>query len=86
MDPKMMQKMMIEGMRAGMRASFDAMNAMQEQVEKMWRMLLEQSGDMQKEGEKALAEWLENMRKGREEFRRNMEDGVRKMEEMVVQD
>jgi len=37
----------------------------------MWRMFLEQSGDLQKEGEKILADWAENLREGREEFRRN---------------
>jgi len=40
-------------------------------VEKMWRMFLEQSGDLQKEGEKILADWTENLREDREEFRRN---------------
>jgi hypothetical protein len=83
MDPKMMQKMMLEGMRSGMRMTFDAMTTVQEQLEKMWKMFLEQNEEMRKEGEKVLGEWLENMRKGREEFKRNLEDGLRKMEDLV---
>lgn len=83
MDPKMMQKMMLEGMRTAMRMSFDTLASVQEQLEKMWRMFLEQSGDLQKEGEKVLAEWMENLRKGRDDVRRNLEDGLRKMEELL---
>lgn len=83
MDPKMVQKMMVEGMRAGMRTTFDAMNALQEQAERMWKIFLEQGTDAQKESEKVLTEWMDNMRKGREEFRRNMDDGIRKMEDLL---
>jgi polyhydroxyalkanoate synthesis regulator phasin len=86
MDPKMMQKTVMEGMRSGMLMSFDTMNSVQEQMEKMWRTLLDQSGELQKEGEKVLQEWLENMRKGREEFRRNLEEGLRKMEDLLAQE
>jgi polyhydroxyalkanoate synthesis regulator phasin len=86
MDPKMMQKMAVEGMRSGMLMTFDTMSSVQEQMEKMWKTLLEQGGDFQKEGEKVMAEWLESMRKGREEFRRNLEDGLRKIEELIGQE
>ena len=86
MDPKTMQKTMMEGMRSGMLMSFDTMNSIQEQMEKMWKTVLDQSGELQKEGEKVMQEWLENMRKGREEFRRNLDDGLRKMEELLAQE
>jgi len=82
----MMQRMMVEGMRAGMRMTFDAVNAMQEQMEKVWKVILEQGEDARREGEKVLADWMENMRKSREEFRRNLEDGLRKMEELIGQE
>jgi polyhydroxyalkanoate synthesis regulator phasin len=82
MDPKMMQKTVMEGMLM----SFDSMNSVQEQMEKMWKTLLDQSGDLQKEGEKVMSEWLENMHKGREEFRRNLEEGLRKMEDLLGQE
>ena len=49
MDPKMMQKMMVEGMRTAMRMSFDTMANIQEQMEKMWKMMLEQSEEIRKE-------------------------------------
>ena len=62
------------------------MNAYQEQMEKMWKTLLDQGGELQKEGEKVLADWLDNMRKGREEFRRNLEEGLRKMEDLLGQE
>ena len=86
MDPKMMQKTVMEGMRSGMLMSFDSMNSVQEQMEKMWKTLLDQSGDLQKEGEKVMSEWLENMRKGRDEFRRNLEEGLHKMEDLLGQE
>ena len=83
MDPKMLQKMMMENMRALLRTSMGTMMGMQDQMEKMWRAMLEQSGGMQKEGEKAFMEWMDNLRKGREEFNRNLEEGLHKMEEMM---
>lgn len=83
MDPKMMQKMMMEGTRAFLRTSMDSMTGMQDQMEKMWRTMLEQSGSVQKEAEKAFTDWMDNMRKAREEFNRNLEEGLRKMEEML---
>ncbi len=86
MDQKAMQKIAVEGMRTGMRMAFDTTSSIQEQMVKMWKMFLEQSGDLQKEGEKALSDWLENLRKGREEFRRNLEEGLRKMEELLGQE
>jgi polyhydroxyalkanoate synthesis regulator phasin len=86
MDPKMMQKMLVEGMRSGMLMTFDTMNSIQEQMEKMWKTLLEQGGDIRKEGEKVLQDWMDNMRKGREEYRRNLEEGLRKMEGLLGQE
>jgi polyhydroxyalkanoate synthesis regulator phasin len=83
MDAKIMQKMVVEGMRSGMLMTIDTMNSAQEQMEKMWKNMLDQGGDLQKEGEKVMLEWLENMRKGREEFRRNLEEGLRRMEELL---
>jgi hypothetical protein len=85
MDPKVMQRMMMESMYSGMRVAFDSMNSMQDQLERMWKMLLEQGGSIQKEGEKAFLEWMENMRKGREEFRRSLEEGIRKLEELMAE-
>jgi polyhydroxyalkanoate synthesis regulator phasin len=86
MDQKTVQKMVVEGMRSGMLMSFDTMNSVQEQMEKIWKTLLDQSGELQKEGESVMSEWLENMRKGREEYRRNLEEGLRKMEELLGQE
>ncbi len=83
MDTKMMQKMMLEGMRTFIRGSLDAMDSLQEQMIKMWKMVLEQSESLQKEGEKAFNDWLETLRKSREEFRRNMDEGLRKLEEVI---
>lgn len=47
---------------------------------------LEQSGEVQKEGEKIMAEWMENLRKGRDELRRNLEDGLRRREGLLGQE
>ncbi len=86
MDPKAVQKMTLEGMRQFLRMTFDTLASFQDQMEKMWRTLLEQGGELQKESEKMLAEWLENLRKGREELLRNLEDGLRRMEELAGRD
>ncbi len=85
MDPKMVQRMLVDGMKNSMHISFDLMESWQGQVEKLWRMSIEQSGGLEHEGEKILNEWLENMHKGREEFRRNLESGLAQMEQMTLQ-
>ena len=85
MDPKMVQRMLIEGMRTSMRISFDLMESWQGQVEKLWRVSLEQGGDLEREGERILNEWLANMRKGMEDFRRNLESGLVQMEQLTLQ-
>jgi hypothetical protein len=85
MDPEMVLKMTVEGMKNTMRISFDLMESWQGQVEKLWRMAVDQSGDLEHEGEKILNEWLENMKRGREEFRRNLENGLTQMEQLTLQ-
>lgn len=86
MDPKAVQRMTLEGMRQFLRMTFDTLASFQEQMERMWRAFLEQSGEMRKEGEKMLSEWLENLRKGREDLLRNLEEGLRRMEELLGQE
>ncbi len=65
MDPKTVQKMALEGMRQFLRMTFDTLASFQDQMEKMWKAFLEQSSEARKEGEKMLAEWMENLRRGR---------------------
>ncbi|MGQ9536950.1 MAG: hypothetical protein ACUVT4_06945 [Actinomycetota bacterium] len=86
MDPKLVQKMTLEGMRHFLRMTFDTLASFQDQMEKTWRTFLEQGGELQKEGERMLSEWLDNLRKGREELLRNLEDGLRRMEELLGQE
>ncbi|MHB8780611.1 MAG: hypothetical protein ACYC55_04405 [Candidatus Geothermincolia bacterium] len=81
MEPADFQRQVLTGMRSYMRASFEAMNMVQEQFEKMMTLMLEQHLAGNREAQKITYEWLDSFRKGREEFRRNIEEGLTRVEE-----
>jgi predicted aminopeptidase len=61
--------------------SFAAMVVMQDQAEKMFGLWLNQNKWFPEEGKKALAQWTETYKKGREEFKSKVEEGYKQMEQ-----
>jgi hypothetical protein len=82
MDPKQIAKQMVQFNKAAFDNTFNAMTVIQEQTEKMVNMFLEQqSSGMPAEGKKAVTDWINAYKRGREGFKAAVDDNYRKVEE-----
>lgn len=81
MEPIMVAKQMIEFNKATFDNSFNAMVLMQEQTEKMVNGFLAQTPWLPEEGKKVLVDWVAVYKRGRDEFKRTVDDGFRKVED-----
>ena len=70
MDHRALFKQMINLNKAVFDNSFKAMELLQHQTEKMNGQLLEKAGWFPEEGKKAVNEWTQAFRKGREEYKK----------------
>ena len=84
MDPKQMVKQMFDFNKTAVEKTFAAMSVMQDQTEKMFNLWLEQNKWYPEEGKKAMAEWVKNCKKGREEFKAKLDEGYKKLEEFFA--
>ncbi len=78
---KRLLKQMLDFNKATFDNTFNAMVMLQEQAEKMANTLLEQAVWLPEEGKKAVNEWVNTYKKGREEFKKSVDDGFKKVEE-----
>lgn len=83
MDLQVMQRIMLDGFRLNATAALDTLGILQEQAQRSWSVALEQGERMRGGMEKAFSEWLKAMRKSQEEVHLNMEEGLRRMEDIV---
>ena len=82
MEQGKVTKQMIEFHKTTFDNTFNAMTVLQEQTEKMVNMSLEQQSPwMPAEGKKAITDWIKAYKQGREEFKANVDDNYRKVEE-----
>ncbi|MDM8525387.1 hypothetical protein QUF80_18630 [Desulfococcaceae bacterium HSG8] len=81
MDQKKLFKQMIDFQKATFDNSFKAMATLQEQGEKMVSMFLDQSPWLPADGKKAVTEWIEAYKKGRDDFKNTVEDNFSKVED-----
>lgn len=85
MEPIKMAKQMVEFNKATFDNSFNAMVMMQEQAERMVNSFLGQAPWLPEEGRKVLTEWASVYKKGRDEFKRTVDDGFKKVEAYFAQ-
>ncbi len=81
MDPLKLTKQMIDFNKASFDNTFNAMVLLQEQTEKMVNAFMEQATWLPGEGKKALNEWVETVKKGREDFKKVVDQGFGKVED-----
>jgi uncharacterized coiled-coil DUF342 family protein len=81
MEPLKMAKQMIEFNKATFDNSFSSMVLLQEQSEKMVRAFLDQSTWLPEEGKKVLNEWVASYKKGREEFKKMVDESYKKVDD-----
>jgi len=80
MEPLKLAKQMIDFNKATFDNSFSAMMLLQDQSEKMVSAFLEQATWLPEEGKKTLNEWIATYKKGREEFKKVVDEGYKKVD------
>ena len=80
MEQVKMVKQMIDFNKATFDNTFSAMVLLQEQTEMMTKTFTEQATSLSDEGKKALNEWVQTFKKGREEFKKAVDEGFGKVE------
>jgi hypothetical protein len=80
MEPLKMAKQMIDFNKATFDNSFSSMVLLQEQTEKMVNAFLDQATWLPEEGKKVLNEWVAAYKKGREEFKKMVDESYKKVD------
>jgi polyhydroxyalkanoate synthesis regulator phasin len=80
MEPIKMAKQMIDFNKATFDNTYNAMTLLQEQTAKMVNTFMGQATFLPEEGKKMLDEWVQTFKKGREEFKKAVDEGFTKVE------
>jgi uncharacterized coiled-coil DUF342 family protein len=80
MDAAKITKQMIDFQKTTFDNTFNAMVMLQDQAERMSKTLLEQATWLPEEGRKAIRDWVDAYKKGREEFKKNVDENFAKVE------
>jgi hypothetical protein len=84
MEPVKIAKQMIEFQKATFDNSFSAMGMVQDQAERMISMGLEQATWLPEEGRKAIDAWVKSYKKGREDFKKIVDENFGKVEQFFA--
>lgn len=82
-DPKAAGENMLKLMKSSSDAMFDNLVRIQELNEKILKDMIAKGQEMQPDVTKMMNEFVENAKKGRDEYRKVMEDGFKKIEDML---
>ncbi len=80
MDQKQLFKQMLDFQKSSFDNSFNAMTTLQEQGEKIVNSFLDQAIWLPEEGKKAVQNWLNAHKEGREKFKEIIEENFKKVE------
>ena len=84
MEPKRMAKQMISFQKSLFENSYHAMNMVVEQTENMVKSLMDQMPMVPQENKKAMDDALSFYKKARDDFKKAVDDGFAKMEELFA--
>jgi hypothetical protein len=84
MEPQRLAKQMISFQKSVFENSFHAMNTVIEQTENMAKSFMEQIPMVPKENKKAMEDALGFCKKARDDFKKAVDDGFAKMEEVFT--
>ncbi|HVN72401.1 MAG TPA: hypothetical protein VMU10_10315 [Desulfomonilia bacterium] len=79
--PKDMANQIIRFYKTTFDNSFSTMVMLQDQAEKLVRTFVEQAPGMSDEGRKVLDQWVGVYKKGRDDFKKAMDEGYEKVED-----
>jgi hypothetical protein len=85
MEPLKLAKQMIDFNKATFDNTFSSMVLLQEQTEKMVNAFLDQASWLPEDGKKLLNEWVGAYKKGREEFKKVVDDSYKKVDDYFTQ-
>ena len=85
MEPLKLAKQMIDFNKVTFDNTFSAMVLLQEQTEKMVSTFMEQATFIPAEGKKMLNEWVETYKKGRENFKKTVDESFAKVEDYFAE-
>lgn len=74
MDQKQMMKQMLEMNKIACDSTFQSIVTIQEQTQAVTSKLIDQASWLPEEGKKAINEWLATYKKGREDFKKLVDD------------
>ncbi len=80
MDPKLIFKQMLDFNRTSFNNTFNAMIMVQDQSEVMAGSMINQATWLPEEGKKAVQEWVSACKKGREEYKKLVDNAFEKVE------
>lgn len=83
MAQETMARQMLDANKAAFDSSFKAMAMIQQQAEKMTDTLLEQTTWLPEEGKAMIREWISACRKGRDDYKRIVDEGYEKVLEFL---
>ncbi|MGD0821224.1 MAG: hypothetical protein ABSA71_10820 [Desulfomonilia bacterium] len=79
--PKDMAKQVIQFYKTTFDNSFGTLVMLQDQAEKLLKTFVEQTPGMNDEGRKVLDQWTSVYKKGRDDFKKAMDEGYAKVED-----
>jgi len=85
MEPKQMFKQMFDFNKTALDNTFNTMIMFQEQAESVGNTFMEKNPLLPEEGRKAVKEWISTYKKGRDDFRKAVDEGFKKMEAFVAE-
>ena len=83
MENKDLVKQMVELQKTSFENSFNMLITVQDQMEKMVNSFVEQAPWLPAEGKKAISNLVITYKKGREDFRKVVDDGYKKVDEYL---
>ena len=84
MEPGNVAKQMIDFHKTTFNNTFNAMVMLQEQTEKMVNTFLEQATWLPEEGKKVINEWVKAYKKGREDFKKTVDENFKRVEDFFA--
>jgi len=80
MDQKKLFKQMLDFNKSAFENSFNAMIMLQEQAERAGNTILDQATWLPEDGRKAVQDWVDAFKKGREEFKSMVDENYKRVE------
>ena len=83
LEQKTFLKQMVEFNKTTFDNTFNSLVLLQEQAERMSKTVLDQAAWLPEEAKKAINDWVEAYKKGRDEYQNIVEDNFKKVKEFL---